>query len=140
MTKVNVKKSIKIPANIAWEMLSSFRGIEKYSPIERSITEGIGVGAKRTCYLPDGAEIFESLDRVENDSMEMQYSITQGPFPVEGYVSTIRITQDSPSSCTISWGCEFESTEEVKDSMIELFSGFYNVIIDSLENLVLSQN
>ncbi len=36
--------------------------------------------------------------------------------------------------------CEFESAEEHKQDMIDLFAGFYNVIIESLENMIKSQN
>ena len=59
MTEVIVSKSIDVPANKAWEKLASFRGIEEFSPIEKSETTGQGAGATRTCYLPDGAAIHE---------------------------------------------------------------------------------
>ncbi len=105
-------------------MLSSFKGIEEYSPIERSITEGDGPGAKRICYLPDGAAIYETLNRVEDTTMEMEYAISEGPFPVENYVSTIKITQTEEGSCQISWSCTFDSSTEVEKDMHELFAGF----------------
>ena len=133
MTEVIVTKSVNIPAEAAWKTLSSFRGIENFSPIERSITEGEGAGAKRTCYMPDGATIYETLDLVNTAEMEFQYSITEGPFPVTNYVSTVKISPISANQCKISWGCEFESSEEVRQDMIQLFEGFYNIIIDSLE-------
>lgn len=133
MTEVIVNKSIEVPAKRAWEALSSFRGIENYSPIERSVTEGAGAGARRTCYLPDGAAIHEILNFANNDAMEMQYKITEGPFPVEGYVSDIKISPLNDHSCKITWGCEFDSAEEVKSEMKNVFGGFYNVIIDELE-------
>lgn len=133
MTEVTVTKSINIPTGKAWKELSSFKGIENYSPIERSITEGTGAGAKRTCYLPDGAAIHEILDFVNDKTMEMQYKITEGPFPITGYVSNVKISPTGADGCKITWGCEFESSEEVKKEMEDLFGGFYNVIIESLE-------
>jgi hypothetical protein len=133
MTKVNVSKSINVPAEKAWRTLSSFRGIENYSPIERSETSGEGAGATRTCYLPDGAAIHEELNFAKDASMEMQYKINEGPFPITGYVSNIKVESDRNGSCKITWGCEFESSEEVKEEMEKLFGGFYHVIIDSLE-------
>lgn len=104
MTKVNVTKSIQVPASSAWEKLASFRGIEAFSPIERSITTGEGPGAKRTCYMPDGAAIYETLNSLEAQDMEMQYSITEGPFPITGYVSNIKVSRIDPNNCNISWG------------------------------------
>lgn len=139
MTEVIVNKSIKIPAEEAWKRLSSFRGIEDYSPIERSETVGSGPGATRTCYMPDGAAIYEVLDVVEDDQMEMQYKITEGPFPITGYVGTIKVEGTGEGTCKITWGCEFESAPEVRDEMTKLFEGFYHVIIDELEKYVAAQ-
>ena len=140
MTKVIVSKQIKVSAHIVWEKLSSFRGIEKFSPIERSETNGNGVGATRTCYLPDGAAIYEVLNMVDNHNMELQYEITEGPFPISSYTSIIKVEAIGMENCKISWSCNFESSEENKDEMINLFEGFYNVIIDSLESLIVNQN
>lgn len=140
MTEVIVNKTINVPAERVWEKLSSFRGIENFSPIERSVTEGYGAGAIRTCYMPDGAAIHEVLDRVEDDTMEMEYKITSGPFPVTGYVSTIKVEGTGISSCKVTWGCEFEASDEVEQDMKDLFAGFYNVIIESLETVIQNQN
>jgi len=139
MTEVIVSKPVNVSAEKAWEKLSSFRGIEEISPIERSVTVGEGAGATRTCFMPDGAEIHEVLEEVNNDKMEMQYIITEGPFPITGYVSNVKVEKTGDGSCKITWGCEFESESEVKESMIALFEGFYNTIIDSLEKNILQE-
>lgn len=140
MTEVIVSKSINVSAEKAWEKLSSFRGIEEFSPIERSETIGQGVGATRTCYMPDGAAIYEVLEEVEEERMEMQYKITEGPFPIKGYVSKVKVEKTGAESCKITWGCEFETEPEAKEEMVKLFEGFYHIIIDSLENLIAKQN
>lgn len=133
MTEVIVSQSINIPATKVWEALSSFRGIENYSPVERSETNGQGAGSTRTCYLPDGAAIHEVLNFVENDKMEMQYKITEGPFPITNYLSDVKVSPLDEEHCKITWGCEFDSSEEVQKDMEELFGGFYKVIIENLE-------
>ena len=133
MNTVIVSKSINASAEKAWSALSSFRGIENYSPIERSETHGEGTGATRTCYLPDGAAIHEVLNFAENDKMELQYKITEGPFPVTNYVSDVKVSAIDSDNCKVTWGCEFESAPEAKKEMEELLGGFYEVIIDRLE-------
>jgi hypothetical protein len=140
MQNVNVTKSINVSANQAWEKLSSFRGIEQFSPIERSVTKGEGAGATRTCYLPDGAAIHEVLDLVETQNMVFKYKITDGPFPISNYVSTVKVSANAESSCEVSWSCTFDCDEAVLEDMKNLFSGFYNVIIESLESLINSEN
>lgn len=140
MTEVIVNKTIQVPASKAWSALSSFRNIEAISPIEKSETIGEGPGATRTCYMPDGATIYEVLNKVEDATMEMQYKITEGPFPISGYVSDVKVEAIGDSSCKITWGCQFETEEANKPAMIELFEGFYNVIIDSLGTMIQNKN
>lgn len=140
MTNVSVTKSIQVPASKAWNKLSSFRGIEDYSPIARSITEGEGAGAKRTCYLPDDAAIHETLVAVDNSAMEFQYRIDEGPFPVEGYLSTVAVKSAGDNAAEVTWNCEFNCAPENEEEMTNLFAGFYNVIIESLEGVILSEN
>ena len=136
MSEVVVSKTINVSAQDAWNKLSSFRGIEEYSPIAKSETNGEGAGAKRTCYMPDGAEIYETLNKVDESAMEFEYEINKGPFPITRYVSTVKVEVVSDHKTKITWGCEFDSAPEVKGQMSELFEGFYNVIIESLEGVL----
>lgn len=138
MSEVVVNKTIKVAANTAWNKLSSFRGIEEYSPIAKSETIGEGVGATRTCYMPDGAAIYETLNSVDTGNMEFEYEINKGPFPITRYVSTVKVEDVNDISCKITWRCEFDSAPEVETDMKQLFEGFYNVIIDSLEEVLSS--
>lgn len=140
MKEVVVSKQINVAATKAWSNLSSFRGIEEISPIEKSVTEGEGEGATRTCYMPDGAAISEVLSKVDNSIMEMEYKILEGPFPITGYVSTVKVESLGDNTCKITWGCEFDSAPEAEQEMANLFEGFYNIIIDSLETLIQGQN
>ena len=101
MTEVIVNKSINVSAEQAWAKLSSFRGIEEFSPIAKSETVGNGAGATRTCYMPDGAAIHEVLDLVEDGKMEMEYQITDGPFPITGYVSAVKVEAIGEHTCIV---------------------------------------
>jgi len=136
MSEVVVSKIIQVPASEAWQKLSSFKGIEEISPIERSVTEGTGVGARRTCFMPDGAAIYETLNSVDEEKMEFEYEINKGPFPVTSYVSTVKIEGLSKNSCKVTWGCMFESVPQAEAEMSKVFEGFYHVIIDSLEKVL----
>ncbi len=136
MTKVDVTKSIKIPASKAWKAISSFRNIEDFSPIEKSVVQGEGKGAIRTCYMPDGAQIHELLSSYNKDDMRIQYQITEGPFPVEEYLSTVSVKEQDANTCEINWQAQFKVDEKDKDAMVSLFGGFYNVIIDTMEQKI----
>jgi len=140
MAKINVSKSIAISADIAWKKLSSFKGLEDYSPIARTETTGEGVGATRKCFMPDNAEINETLLKVDNEAKTFQYNITKGPFPFENYLSTVSIKDLGSDKCEISWGATYDVAAENEVAMEELLSGFYGVIIESLESFVKSES
>lgn len=133
MGNVSVTKSINVSAQSAWSELSSFRGIENYSPIAKSVTKGEGAGATRVCTMPDGANIDEVMNLMDNDNMHFQYAILSGPFPVTDYVSDVRVRSTGENSCEVTWACSYNSEKELEADMDGLFAGFYNVIIEGLE-------
>ena len=137
MTAVNVTKTIKVTAKDAWETISSFEGIEKFSPVARSVKTGEGVGALRSCFMPDDAEIKEELTGLNDEKMHLQYIITSGPFPFTDYVSDVLVKEVSETSCEVSWSSQFNVNEGVPEAaMVELLEGFYNAIMQGLEELV----
>lgn len=133
MTRVNVTRTIGVSAKKTWNKLASFEGIEQFSPVAKSITIGQGVGATRSCFLPDDSEIKEVLTKLDSDNMHFEYKITSGPFPVSNYVSNVIVKAVDTSSCEISWSCEFENGEAPEQDMIALFEGFYNAMMEGLE-------
>lgn len=136
MTQINVTKTINVTAKDAWATISSFEGIEKFSPVERSVKTGDGVGALRSCFLPDDAEIKEELTGLDNENMHLQYIITSGPFPIEGYISDVTVKSISDTTSEISWSSKFTVNGAPEEAMIELFEGFYNAIMKGLEELL----
>ncbi|MFY0651493.1 MAG: SRPBCC family protein [Cyclobacteriaceae bacterium] len=135
MTEVKVTKTINAPAAPVWAKIAAFSGIEDFSPIERSVVEGDGEGAKRTCYMPDGAEINETLLKLDNDAMELEYDIVSGPFPFTNYIGKVKVASKGNNSSEVSWGSTFEEQEGTKAAMEELLGGFYHTMIDQLETL-----
>ena len=89
MTEVVVSNEIAVSAAKVWEKLSSFKGIEEFSPIERSVTEGQGEGAKRTCYRSLASIVCEvcfasafarpSFNRVFSSASSLYIALPQQP-------------------------------------------------------------
>ena len=136
MTEVNVTKLINVPAKLVWAEIETFRGIENYSPIAKSIVVGQGVGAGRTCYLPDGAEITEKLTVLDQENMYMEYMILTGPFPISNYTGKVKVSANGTNSSSVSWGSSYEVGEEAQAQMEEAFSGIYDAIISGLEEMI----
>jgi len=135
MTKVNVTKTINATTQEIWATISSFEGLENFSPVARSVKTGEGVGALRSCFLPDDAEIKEELTILDNEKMHLQYIITSGPFPVEGYVGDVTVKTINDTSCEVSWTSSFTVKGAPEADMIGLFDGFLNAIMEGLEGL-----
>ena len=136
MANVNVTKSINVSANDAWEKLAAFGGIEHFSPIEKSILEGQGPGAKRTCIMPDGAEINEVLNKLDNENMHLEYEILSGPFPMTDYISDVNVKALDADNCEITWSSNYNPAEGAEEQMKEILNGFYHTMIDGLEKLI----
>ena len=140
MAEVQVSKSINVAAKQAWAKLSSFSGIEEYSPVEICTVVGDGVGATRICYMPNGVIIYEVLEKLADTKMEMQYKITVSPFPITDYVSNIKVEELSEEECRIIWSCKFKVKPKNEEEMKTLFEGLFDSIIDELELLIFKQN
>jgi hypothetical protein len=136
MIQINVTKRINSPANKVWEKVAEFRGIEEYSPIAKSVVEGNGVGAKRTCYMPDDAEIHESLSLLDHDNMHLEYEMISGPFPIKNYKGKVTVKAVGETTSEVSWGSEFELDGASESEIRPLFEGFYAATIDGLGSLV----
>lgn len=137
MTQVNVTRTINVTAKDAWETISSFEGIEKFSPVARSVKTGEGIGALRSCFMPDDSEIKEELTGLNNETKHLQYIITSGPFPFSDYVSDVLVKEVTENSCEVSWSSQFNVNEGVPEAaMVELLEGFYNAIMQGLEELI----
>ncbi len=93
MIQIAVTKQVDSPADKVWEKVASFSGIEDYSPIARSVVKGNGVGAKRTCYMPDDAEIHEALSMVDHDNMHLEYEMFSGPFQLRITREKLRLSR-----------------------------------------------
>jgi len=136
MIQVTATKQINSPAIKVWEKVAEFSGIEEYSPIARSIVEGNGVGAKRICYMPDNAEIHESLTLLDHDNMHLEYNIISSPFPIKNYKGKVTVKALSETISEVSWGSEFELDGASESEIRPLFEGFYATTIDGLDKLL----
>ncbi len=133
MVHINVTKQIQSPAGAAWGKIAAFSGIEDYSPIAKSVVEGQGVGAKRTCIMPDNAEIHESLSLLDHERMRLEYEMISGPFPIKNYKGKVAVRALSGSTCEVSWGAEFELDGAGESDIRPIFEGFYTATIEGLE-------
>lgn len=135
-SSISVNQIINIPAAPAWEMLSGFARIEEFSPIAKSKVEGEGVGAKRTCIMPDGTEIKEVLTKLDHDLMEMVCEIIDSPLPVESHKVNVQVTPKGADSCEVHYESSYQVEQQQEEEIMQLLQGVYIEIIHGLERYI----
>lgn len=73
---------------------------------------------------PDGNAIIERLMAFDEQQRSYSYSILTSPFPVTGYLSTLRVKADGQGSL-VEWLGEFTPVGVSDDEAIALFTGIY---------------
>jgi len=140
MTNVTVKDTINAAADEIWKTLSSFRDVEKYIPLVKSSTvEGSGVGAKRTCIIPNesGGEgkIEEEIKSFDDDAKTFSYSITSSPLPLENYLGTVKVKDLGNERCEVEWSSIFEPKGMPEEEVAKMINDIYVTAIDGLKKL-----
>jgi mxaD protein len=110
---LTVTKSIdiKAPANVVWDLVKNFDGLNKWHPAvaKDQILEGKNntVGAVRLLTLSDGGTIKEKLLAYDDAKHTMKYSILEGVLPVSSYESTISV-EGSTTASKVTWSGTFK--------------------------------
>jgi len=140
MTHVSVKATISAAADDVWKTVSSFRDIEKYLPlVKSSVTEGSGLGAKRTCTVgtPDGkeAKFNEEVTNFDENAKSLTYEIAGfSPFPFENYKGTVKVADAGNDTCEIEWSGTFDAKGPEAD-VTKMMNDVYVAAIDGLKKL-----
>ncbi len=143
MTNVSVKGTINASADDVWKTVSSFRDIEKYLPVVKSsVTEGSGLGAKRTCTVgtPDGneAKLNEKITNFDENAKSLTYEITGFvPFPVENYKGTVKVADAGNNTCEIEWSGTFDA-KAPEAEVTKMMNDVYTSAINGLKQLYTS--
>ncbi|NRR33695.1 SRPBCC family protein [Oxalobacteraceae bacterium] len=107
-----VKESIDLaaPAATVWACVGNYHGMAHWHPsVTRSevpgATEGDGEdnGDTRLLVLRDGRSIREKLLKHSDTERRLRYSIVDSPFPFDHYVAELRVLENGPRHCRVTW-------------------------------------
>lgn len=87
---------IPATADEVWALVRDFNGMPAWHPAVKQSelekgTDGTTIGAARKLTLGDGGIVRENLVAMNDHDRRFTYEITESPFPVRRYVSTLRI-------------------------------------------------
>ena len=109
-----------------WNTLRSFDGVERYLQIvSKSVVEGIGQGAKRTCDVNMGSQMFqirETLELIDDSNQSLTISLDDGPIQMRGmkFNFVIKSHGEGKSSITISTNVENPDSASMAQNIFDM--------------------
>lgn len=131
MSNVAITKSFSASAKSMWARIGNPANLSAWHPAITS-SKLSGEGRTRTCVLADGAMITEEITNHDDAAREYTYRIVGGPLPVEGYVSTLRVSEDG-AGCSVTWESQFQVAPGAPVAEVEaMLQGVYEAGLAAL--------
>jgi hypothetical protein len=131
MASVREEGELGAGVDEVWKLVGDFSGFVEAMgiPVE---TEGEGIGSTRTLAM-GGSPTIERLEKLDNENQTLQYSLLQGPLPVENYLSTMHLSAISEGRTRLEWSSEFDAAGIPEADAIEAIRGIYKGGIAGLQ-------
>ncbi|WP_327277823.1 SRPBCC family protein [Streptomyces sp. NBC_01224] len=135
MASTSVSRIVPASPDKVWSLIGGFDALSDWLPYipESTPLEG---GRVRRLTNPDGEVIIERLVDFNEAERHYSYAILQAPFPVNGYVSTIRVhtVPGRDDIAEVQWSGRFNPHNATDDEVVDLFTGIYRDGLDALHN------
>ncbi|MBN8611094.1 MAG: SRPBCC family protein [Deltaproteobacteria bacterium] len=135
MKTVSVTKRIRVPVQVAWDVIRTGAHMDRWVPaITRCEVEGSGVGARRVCVVDDH-EMHESIETVDDPSRLFQYRIQrQAMLPVRNVLGTLHLAACGAEETEVLWFVNFDLDDEAAWAPVrDGIEAIYRAGIDGLE-------
>ncbi|WP_030172726.1 SRPBCC family protein [Streptomyces sp. NRRL S-813] len=133
MASTSVSRIVPASPDKVWSLIGGFDALPDWLPYisESTALEG---GRVRRLKNPEGEVIIERLVDFNETERRYSYSILQAPFPVNGYVSTIRVhaIPGQENAAEVQWSGRFNPDGATEDEVVDLFTGIYRDGLDAL--------
>lgn len=142
---VTEQVELATPPAAIWAVVKDFDGLHKWHPAFASteLVKGRNnvKGAQRVLTTKDGAKLTEQLLAHSDKAMSMKYRIMDSPFPIRGYVSTLKVAPGKKGGSLVTWSSTFRGKSdkpkegEDDDALKKLVSGVYGAGFDNLKSV-----
>ncbi|MFF2412693.1 SRPBCC family protein [Streptomyces sp. NPDC058092] len=133
MASTSVSRIVPASPDKVWSLIGGFDALPDWLPYipESTPLEG---GRVRRLKNPNGEVIIERLVDFNEAERHYSYAILQAPFPVNGYVSTIRVhtVPGRDDIAEVQWSGRFNPDNAADDEVVDLFTGIYRDGLDAL--------
>ncbi|MGW2823694.1 SRPBCC family protein [Streptomyces sp. NPDC001443] len=133
MASTSVSRVVPASPQRVWDLIGGFDALPDWLPYipESAALEG---GRVRRLTNPDGDVIVERLVAFDEAGRHYSYAILEAPFPVKGYLSTLRVhpVAGRDDVAEVQWSGRF-TPDGITDAEAEaLFAGIYRDGLDAL--------
>ncbi|MFF4381106.1 SRPBCC family protein [Kitasatospora sp. NPDC001547] len=133
MASTSVSRTVPATPEQVWALIGGFDALPDWLPYipESTAVEG---GRVRRLKNPEGELIVERLVDFNETERQYSYAILQAPFPVDGYVSTLRVhaVPGRDDLAEVQWSGRFNPKGATEQEVIDLFTGIYADGLDAL--------
>ncbi|MFD9434156.1 SRPBCC family protein [Streptomyces sp. NPDC060002] len=133
MASTSVSRVVLAPPQKVWDLIGGFDALPDWLPYipESTALEG---GRVRRLTNSDGDVIIERLVGFDEAERHYSYAILEAPFPVNGYVSTLRVhaVPGKDDVAEVQWSGRFNPDGVSEQEAEDLFAEIYR---DGLEAL-----
>ncbi|CAL9297066.1 SRPBCC family protein [Streptomyces sp. SudanB182_2057] len=133
MASTSVSRIVPASPEKVWSLIGGFDALPDWLPYipESTALEG---GRVRRLTNPEGEVIIERLVDFNEAERHYSYAILQAPFPVDGYVSTLRVhaVPGQENAAEVQWSGRFNPNGASEDEVVDLFTGIYRDGLDAL--------
>ncbi|MFC8257729.1 SRPBCC family protein [Streptomyces sp. NPDC057291] len=133
MASTSVSRVVPASPERVWQLIGGFDSLPDWLPYipESTALEG---GRVRRLANPDGEAIVERLVDFNETERHYSYAILEAPFPVVGYISTLRVHEvpGQKDIAEVQWSGRFTPQGTSEDEVVTLFTGIYRDGLDAL--------
>ncbi|MFI1834282.1 SRPBCC family protein [Streptomyces olivaceoviridis] len=133
MASTSVSRIVPASPDKVWSLIGGFDALPDWLPYipESTALEG---GRVRRLKNPEGEVIIERLVDFNEAERHYSYAILQAPFPVNGYVSTLRVhaIPGEENAAEVQWSGRFNPDGATENEVVDLFTGIYRDGLDAL--------
>ncbi|MGD9890042.1 MAG: SRPBCC family protein [Geminicoccaceae bacterium] len=138
--RVEVRKTIAVPAEQVWSKLRTFDELDKWLPIVSTCSiETTANGIKRYCGFADGTNIVENLVERDDFSTTLHYNIEDGAMPFTGHKATIAVRDAGSGWSEVTWSSTMEAGPGAEEAVRGMLEAAYSAGIAGLEGLCLAE-
>ena len=122
MSVLKQEASLACESEAAWKTLADFGNFLAWATggAGSARLEGEGIGMTRHLELPGLGVVSERLDRLDDASRTLAYSlVSENMAGMARYSATVQVIPDGPGHCRLRWRGEFEPQPGIEPGEVE---------------------